>query len=182
MSDPRLPDTILMTPLAEVTEVTGVGMVAIRADLARAGDAIADAAGLAIPAPNRFVTDGGRWLGWMSPDELLLILPAAEVAPALAALTDALAGEHALVADVSDMRCVFDLSGRKPAQALSKLCPVDFGALPADGLRRTRAAQIACAVWPQGQGWRITAFRAVTDYLRGILTAAAAPGTDLEPR
>ena len=35
MSDPRLPDTILMTPLAQVIEITGLGMVAIRADLAR---------------------------------------------------------------------------------------------------------------------------------------------------
>ncbi|WP_246026561.1 sarcosine oxidase subunit gamma [Paracoccus luteus] len=180
MSD--LSPVIGMTPLASVTEVSGLGMVAVRADLMRAGDAIAHAAGLSIPAPNRFVTDGRRWLGWMSPDELLLILPQGEVADALAALTDALAGEHALVADVSDMRCVFDVGGRKPAQALAKLCPVDFAALPDDGLRRTRAAQVAFAVWRQGGGWRIIAFRAVTDYLRGVLTAAAAPGTDLDPR
>lgn len=171
-----------MLPLATITEVSGLGMVLIRADLARAGDAIAEAAGVPIPAPTRFTFDGARWLGWMSPDELLLILPVAETAGALAALTDALAGEHALVTDVSDMRCVFDVAGRKPAQALAKLCPVDLDALPMDGVRRTRAAQVACALWRQGACWRIIAFRAVRDYLAGVLAAASAPGTDLDPR
>ncbi len=39
-----------MTALATVTEVTGLGMVLIRADLDRAGDAIAAAAGVPVPA------------------------------------------------------------------------------------------------------------------------------------
>ena len=171
-----------MLPLATVTEVGGVGMILIRADLSRAGDAIAAAAGLPVPAITRFTGDGSRWLGWMSPDELLLLVPAAEVAEARAALTDALSTEHALVEDVSAMRCVFDLGGRKPAQALAKLCPLDFDKLPEDAVRRTRAAQVACALWRQGGGWRIVAFRSVRDYLAGVLAAAAAPGTDLDPR
>ena len=36
--------------LARITELTDLGMIQIRADLDRAGDAIAGAAGLAIPA------------------------------------------------------------------------------------------------------------------------------------
>lgn len=171
-----------MLPLANVARVSGLGMVLIRADLVRAGDAIAEAAGVAIPAPNRFVTDGTRWLGWMSPDELLLIVPAGELAGSLAALREALTGEHALVEDVSALRCVYDVTGRKPEQALAKLCPVDFAALPADAVRRTRAAQVACGLWRQGGGWRVIAFRAVADYLGGVLMAAAAPGTDLDSR
>ncbi len=171
-----------MTALATVTEVTGLGMVLIRADLDRAGDAIAAAAGVPIPGRGRMTTDGSRRLGWMSPDELLLILPYPEAAEAVAALTDALSTEHALVLDVSDMRCVFDVGGRKPAQALAKLCPVDFDGLDRDSLRRTRAAQVACALWRQGEGWRIIGFRSVRDYLAGVLAAAAAPGTDLDPR
>ena len=100
----------------------------------------------------------------------------------VAALSRALEGHHALVMDVSDMRCVYDITGRKPGQVIAKLCPVDLCALPADGVRRTRAAQIACALWRQGTGYRIVAFRAVADYLRDILTLAAAPGSDLDPR
>lgn len=175
-----------MLPLATITEVSGLGMILIRADLDRAGDAIAEAAGLAIPAQTRFTADGTRWLGWMSPDELLLTLPGTEVAEAVTALRDALTGEHALVQDVSALRVVFDLTGPRAAQALAKLCPVDFDSLPPDAVRRTRAAQVACALWRQGGagqvgGWRIVAFRSVRDYLAGVLAVSAAPGTDLDP-
>lgn len=168
--------------LASVTPAEGLGMITIRADLARAGDAIAEAAGLAIPEPTRIVTDGSRSLGWMSPDELLLILPATETAEALAALTDALAGEHALVADVSDLRAVFDLTGPKADQLLQKLSPIDFAAFPKDGLRRTRAAQVAVAFWRQGKGLRVIGMRSTADYLQLILENAAMPGSDLQPR
>lgn len=168
--------------LATITELGNPGMIQIRADLARAGDAIAEAAGLAIPAQGRYVSDGARWLGWMSPDELLLMLPQAEVAAALGALNDALAGEHALVLDVSDMRAGFELSGPEAAQALAKLAPVDFAALPEDGVRRTRLAQVACAIWPVQGGYRVIGFRSVAGYIAGVLAGAARPGTSLAPR
>ena len=93
--------------LARITELTDLGMIQIRADLDRAGDAIAGAAGLAVPAQTSATADGSRTLLWMSPDELLLVLPRAETAGALTALTDALATEHSLVLDVSDMRAAF---------------------------------------------------------------------------
>lgn len=168
--------------LAKIKPVDGLGMILIRADLDRAGDAIAEAAGLAIPAQTRIVSDGTRSLGWMSPDELLLVLPVAEVADALQALEQALTGEHALVQDVSDMRAVFDVSGPKAGQVLAKLCPVDFAQFPQDGLRRTRAAQVAVALWRQADGFRVIGFRSVGDYMATILQNAATPGSDLDPR
>ena len=72
--------------LARITELTDLGMIQIRADLDRAGDAIAGAAGLAVPAQTSATADGSRTLLWMSPDELLLVLPRAETAGALTAL------------------------------------------------------------------------------------------------
>ena len=168
--------------LATITRVTCLGMIAIRADLDRAGDAIAEAAGLAIPAMTRIVTHGSRSLGWMSPDELLLVLPVAERADALTALTDALAGEHALVVDVSDARAVFDVTGPHAGDVIAKLMPVDLDALPPDGLRRSRAAQTAAALWRIPSGFRLIGFRSTADYLRLILENAAIPGSQLAPR
>ncbi len=168
--------------LATISQIEDLGMIQIRADLARAGDAIAGAAGLAIPAQGGCVTDGARRLGWMSPDELLLILPRAEVAEMLAALSDALSTEHALVVDVSDMRVAFRIRGARAGQVLAKLSPADIAAMPADGLRRTRAAQAACGIWREPGGYVLIGFRSVADYLRGILTGAAIPGSGLEPR
>ncbi|CAM3223156.1 sarcosine oxidase subunit gamma [Paracoccus aminovorans] len=168
--------------LAKISQVQDWGMIQIRADLSRAGDAIAGAAGLAVPAQGCTTTDGSRVLGWMSPDELLLVLPKAETAAALAALQDALSTEHALALDVSDMRAVFRIQGAKALQVLTKLCPADLSAMPENGLRRTRAAQVACGIWREPGGYVLVGFRSVGDYLRGILTGAASPGTDLEPR
>lgn len=168
--------------LAQVARIEGLGMIAIRADLARAGDAIAEAAGLAIPETTRIAGDGSRSLGWMSPDELLLILPAPELAEAVAALEQALAGEHALVADVSDARAVFDVTGPAAADVIAKLSPADLDALPADGLRRSRAAQAAVAFWRIDGGFRLIGFRSTAEYLGLILRNAALPGSRLAPR
>lgn len=168
--------------LAQIARLDGLGMVMIRADLDRAGDAIAEAAGLAIPDITRIVSDGDRSLGWMSPDEVLLVLPQADRDDAITALTDALAGEHALVADVSDARAVFDVIGPHAADVIAKLMPVDLDALPADGLRRSRAAQTAAAVWRIEGGFRLIGFRSTADYLRTILENAAIPGSQLAPR
>lgn len=168
--------------LATVTRLEGLGMIAIRADLARAGDAIAEAAGLALPATTRITSDGSRSLGWMSPDELLLILPGPETADAIAALTGALIGEHALVIDVSDARAVFDVTGAHAADVIAKLSPADLEALPPDGLRRSRAAQTAVAFWRIAGGFRMIGFRSTADYLQLILQNAALPGSQLAPR
>lgn len=168
--------------LARIAPVTGLGMITIRADLDRAGDAIAESAGLAIPGMTRIVTDGSRSLGWMSPDELLLILPAAELPDALAALLDALAGEHALVVDMSDARAVLDVTGPQADDVIRKLMPVDLDELPADGLRRSRAAQTAAALWRIPGGFRLIGFRSTVEYLRLILENAAIPGSQLAPR
>ena len=168
--------------LARIARIDALGMVMIRADLSRAGDAIAEAAGLAIPGQTRIVTDGDHALGWMSPDELLLIVPLAERGDAVAALADALTGEHALVADVSDARAVFDVTGPHAGDVIAKLMPVDLDALPPDGLRRSRAAQTAAAVWRIDGGFRLIGFRSTADYLRLILENAALPGSHLAPR
>lgn len=168
--------------LASVTRVEGLGMVTIRADLARCGDAIAEAAGLALPEMTRIVSDGSRSLGWMSPDELLLVVPGAETAEAIDALTGALTGEHALIADVSDARAVFDVTGPRAEDVIAKLSPVDLAALPLDGLRRSRAGQTAAAFWRIEHGFRLIGFRSTADYLGLILHNATLPGSQLAPR
>lgn len=169
-------------PLARITPVTGLGMITIRADPDRAGDALAEAAGLAMPDRTGITIDGSRALGWMSPDELLLILPAAELAEALVLLDQALTGEHGLAVDVSDARAVFDVTGPHAADVIAKLAPVDAAAMPEGHLRRTRLAQTAAAIWRIEGGFRIIGFRSVADYTALILANAALPGSGLAPR
>jgi sarcosine oxidase subunit gamma len=168
--------------LASITRLQGLGMITIRADLARAGDALAEAVGLALPDTTGATSDGSRTLGWMSPDELLLILPAPELPEALGALEQAMTGEHALIVNVSDARAVFDVTGPHAADVIAKLAPVDAAAMPQGQLRRTRMAQTAAAIWRIDGGFRVAGFRSTADYLGLILENAALPGTALSPR
>ncbi|MBI1172806.1 sarcosine oxidase subunit gamma [bacterium] len=137
------------------------------------------ALGLTLPEMRRIVVGGDRAAGWMGPDEYLLVVPYAEVSAAVARLSDSLKGQHHLVADVSDARAVFRISGAKADQVLRKLCPADLDRLEPGELRRTRAAQVAAAFWHQDDGFTLVCFRSVAGYVMGLLQNAAQPGSEL---
>ena len=71
------------------------------------------------------------------------------------------------------------LQGDKADQVLAKLSPVDFTALEPGELRRTRAAQVAAAMWAQDGGFTLVCFRSVAGYVMGLLTHSAQPGSEL---
>jgi sarcosine oxidase subunit gamma len=157
------------------------GMITLRGDLAALAGAVQDATGCTIPNQRRVVQSGTNAVAWMSPDELL-ILCKYEAAPGLAAsLAQALQGQFATVANVSDARAVFTVSGAMAKDALAKICPVDFGALREGDIRRTRAAQVAAAIWVSApEEMTLVCFRSVAGYMFDLLSRAAQPGS--EPR
>lgn len=152
-----------------VAPAGGVGMITLRGELS----VLAKAAGMGVPAQRMSVTSEGCRLNWMSPDELLLVCPHAEVGDRAAALTKALEGAFATVADVSDARAVFDLTGSLSEVALAHLVPVDFARMAPTEVRRTRMAQVPAALWREGAGWRVVCFRSVADYVHALLADAA---------
>lgn len=165
---------------ASVHEIGPVGMITLRGKGLKSLDkAVKSAAGTKVPAQRRIEVNGDRACGWMSPDEYLLVMPYSDVAAALAAINKALAGQHFLAADVSDARAVFRIEGAKAADVLRKLSPVDFDQFEDHELRRTRAAQVAVAIWKEDQGFTLVCFRSVAGYVMGLLTHSAAPGSDL---
>ncbi|MDT8856248.1 sarcosine oxidase subunit gamma family protein [Paracoccaceae bacterium Fryx2] len=168
---------------ARISEIGPLGMISLRCkrDAPGLAAAVQAAVGLALPGPRAIVQDGGRSAGWMSPDEYLLLLPHAEVPGALERLSKTLAGVHHLAVDVSDARSVFRIKGPLADQVVMKLCPVDLATLPAGELRRSRAAQVACALWREGDGITLVAFRSVAGYVMGLLSHAAQPGSELWP-
>ena len=165
---------------ANVKEIGPLGMLSLRAkpDLPGLEAALA-ALGLTRPEPRRIVVSGARACGWMSPDEYLIVLPYDEASAAMASLEQNLAGTHHLVANVSDARAVFRIEGAKAAQVLTKLMPVDFATLAPGELRRSRAAQVAAAVWAQDGGFTLVCFRSVAGYVMGLLSHSAMPGSEL---
>lgn len=165
---------------ATVREIGPLGMITLRAKGVKALDkAVKAVTGTKLPATRRIEINGDKACGWMSPDEYLLVVPYAEVTAALASLAKALASEHHLAVDVSDARAIFRVEGDKAADVLRKLSPVDFEALEPGELRRTRAAQVAAAMWQQDNGYTVVCFRSVAGYVMGLLTHSAQPGSEL---
>lgn len=166
---------------ASIREIGPVGMITLRAKPEAAGlaKAVKAAVGTGLPGVRRIVTEGDRACGWMSPDEYLLVMPYAAVAGALEAIGKAMAGAHHLAVDVSDARAVFRVEGARADQVLAKLSPVDFVTLEPGELRRTRAAQVAAALWREGDGFSVVCFRSVARYVFDLLASGAKPGSEL---
>lgn len=184
MSDPaHLAGDAAAPGFATVREIGPLGMILLRARPGTPGleQAVMSATGTALP-PQRGILFGpvpGTATGWMSPDEGLLILPPAQVTPALAAIADALQGQHHLAADVSDLRAAFRIEGPRADQVLMKLTPADLARLPDGELRRSRIAQTAAAFWRQDGGITLICLRSVAGYALGLLANAATAGSEL---
>jgi sarcosine oxidase subunit gamma len=168
------------TGFATVREVGPLGMVTLRATGLKTLDkAVKAAVGTKTPSQRRIEINGDRACGWMSPDEYLLVMPYGEVSKALAAIAKALGTGHHLAVDVSDARAVFRVEGDKADQVLRKLVPADLDRLDPGELRRTRASQVAVALWQQDGGFTLVCFRSVAAYVMGLLANAAQPGSEL---
>ena len=161
-----------------IAEAGLCGMITLRGDLASFTLPLASL-GLDIPATRAITQSGERSLAWMSPDELLLMLPYPDAAKITGTLQAELRGEFVTVANVSDARAVFALRGKGAPDVLAKLCPVDFAALKPGEIRRTRAGQVAAAIWVANEDeMRLVCFRSVAQYMFDLLTTAALPGSE----
>lgn len=106
--------------------------------------------------PNRSVAAGARMALWLGPDQWLIVLPPADPVP----LAQALAGHHASVVDVSDLRAIFELAGPRAPDVLRKGCAVDLhprefrpGFCALTALARVRAAIRQAGERPAYQVW-----------------------------
>ena len=167
-----------------VEEIGPTGMISLRGDLADPvlAKAVKAAVGLGLPGPRGMVSADGRAAGWMSPDEVLLLMPYGAVPQALAVLTKGLMGKHYLATDVSDARAVFRIRGAGVRDVLAKLTPTDLSpaAFTTGMLRRTRLAQVAAAFWISGEDeFTIVSFRSVAEYVFGLLEISATKGGEV---
>lgn len=164
--------------IARVEDAGLQGMITLRGDLGSATlqAAVLAATGAEVPPQGRIAQSDSGSVAWMSPDELLLLVPYDEVVAKTAALSAALQGEHALAVNVSDARAYIRLSGEGAREVLAKVSPVDFDAaafVPGQ-FRRSRLAQVAGAFWLEEDGsFGIICFRSVGEYVFKLLSTAA---------
>jgi len=168
--------------LVELADAGLTGMITLRGDLSsgKLVDAVKAATGAKVPKVRRIeVGDAGR-AAWMSPDEVLLIVAYDQVATVLAGLDAALAGEFATAADVSDARAMVTIKGPLARDMLAKICPVDLHDFAVGEVRRTRAAQVAAAIWRDGENsWSLVCFRSVGQYVWDMLATISQPGGEV---
>ncbi len=167
-----------------VEEMPPRGMITLRGDLSSAElqGAATGATGCALPGPLQAQSNAETGLAWMSPDEVLVLLPYGDVAGTLTTMTAALAGHRHLLADVSDARAVFRLTGPGLREVLAKLTPADMSpeAFPVGAFRRTRLAQAPAALWLRNPEMaEVMCFRSVAQYVFDLLANAAKPGAEV---
>ncbi|WP_109311454.1 sarcosine oxidase subunit gamma [Ruegeria sp. AU67] len=170
--------------IAKVRECGLQGMIALRGDLSDKvlAKAVKDATGQKMPGQREALVDGESGVCWMSTDELLVLVPYAEVEVKLTAMTNALSGTHALAVNVSDARAVFSISASNAREVLGKLAPVELSAeaFQPGQIRRSRLAQVAGAFWmDDAETFRVVCFRSAADYVFKLLKVAAQPGSEV---
>ncbi|MGH1578967.1 sarcosine oxidase subunit gamma [Planktotalea sp.] len=170
--------------IADVREMGLQGMITLRGDFAdkKLIKAIKGIAG-AMPVVRAIAQKGDSSAAWMSPDELLIMVPYAKVSDAIEAVNKALKGTHFLAANVSDARAVFEVSGPKAREVMAKLAPVDFApdAFKKGMFRRSRMAQVPAAFWMNGEdSFTIVCFRSVAEYMFDLLSIAAQAGSEVD--
>ncbi len=160
------------------------GMITFRGDLsaAKVKKAVKTVAGTDMPGQRECHMSGDTGVAWMSPDELLIFVPYADVDAKLDELHKALEGQHFLAVNVSDARAMFHLEGNGAREVIAKLSPVDMSpnAFGPGEIRRTRLAQIPAAFWmPDTTSVQIVCFRSVAEYGFNLLKTAAEPGSEV---
>ncbi|MEM6660895.1 MAG: sarcosine oxidase subunit gamma family protein [Pseudomonadota bacterium] len=161
-----------------IAEATPQGQVTFRGDLSAVDLSVVD--GLTVPGTLQTTAAGSSRAIWMSPDELLLLV---KDAPAtVTALTEQLAGQHAMALDVSDARIAFRLTGDLVGEVLAKGAPCDCSdhGFPPGTARRTHLGGLAVAIWRIDAGtWEIACFRSFAHHLKAWLEQAAVAGSEV---
>ena len=157
------------------------GMIILRGDLAdkKLRKVCADVTGVKFPDQGQANSEGDKGLCWMSPDELLVLVPYTEAADAIAKIDAKLAGTHYLAENVSDARAVILVEGAFCRDVIAKLAPADLhpdSFKPAD-FRRTRLGQVAAAFWMRDEDtFEVICFRSVAEYTFDLLAMSAKSG------
>ena len=130
-----------------------------------------------IPETGKFCTEGNTLAAWMSPDELLLMVPDEAVEHMVETIDASLNPMPRLVADVSDARVMFEVQSAGIRDILAKETPADMSesAIGPQDFRRTRLGQVAVAIWfPAPDAARLVCRTSEAEYVRELLAASCA--------
>ncbi len=177
MQDKSFPD---YNGYVNISCCKNLGMLTFRGNLL--SPAIKKAFGVSNFEPRSLQIKYGLSLGWMAPDELLILCPWEQTTSTLLKLENSFRGEYTLLIDVSDSRLVFNVKGSKVRELIAKLAPIDLapGAFGPGELRRTRLGQIPSAFWMENEeAFKVVCFRSVAKYMYDQLCFCSAKGSEV---
>ena len=157
------------------------GMITIRGDLSNSKlkTVCKKLSGFAIPDMGKAASNGDKGIAWMSPDEVLLLVPHSETRNALDAIAKAMKRQHYLAENVSDARTHLIVQGSYAREVIAKLAPADLhpDSFHIGDFRRTRLGQVAAAFWmTDAETFELICFRSVGQYAFDLLAASAKAG------
>lgn len=157
------------------------GMIILRGDLAnkKLKSVCTSITGVDFPNQGQANSADDKGLCWMSPDELLVLVPYAQAEQAIAQMDKALKGQHYLAENVSDARALIYVEGSFAREVVAKLAPADVNpdSFRLGDFRRTRLGQVAAAFWMRDEDtFEVICFRSVADYTFDLLAASAKAG------
>lgn len=165
----------------KVSSDSDLGMVTLRGDLS--SQAMKDAMGFDVPERRKIVHQKDKSIGWMAPDELLILCPKQNSTKIVSKLQSDLRIMHALIVDVSDSRSVFVLQGPKVREVIAKLAPVAVapGQFGPGEFRRSRFGQLATTFWMTNrEEVKIICLRSFSTYMYELLCMSASKGSELD--
>lgn len=157
------------------------GMITFRGDLtnAKLKTVCKSLTGFAVPDMGKAASKDDKGIAWMSPDELLILIPYTQTQEALDKLAKAMKGQHYLAENVSDARTHITVQGAFSREVIAKLAPADLhpDSFKIGDFRRTRIGQVAAAFWmTDAETFELICFRSVGQYAFDLLAASAKAG------
>lgn len=162
----------------ELRDGRGLVLIRVRPEETDARLAVESALGAALPLePNTFAAAADERTYWLGPDEWVVDLSLAAVAPRIAALRAATTGLFAAVVDLSAGRVCLRIAGTAAIDLLRKGCPLDLHSrvFAAGACARTVLGRIGVllACIETGCEYHIVVDRSFADDLRRWLADAA---------
>lgn len=174
---------LLASPASEgglhIAELPGRTHINIRlpADNRGAANALKRATGMSMPKAGTYSEVDGAYVGWLSPDELLLVSNATDSARVMAELGKKFAKVHHALNDMSSGHTIVRLTGDKAERVLAKGCTLDLhaGVFFAPMCAQTRIAKTQAFLRAiEGGAFDLIVRRSFADYFWSWLTNAAA--------
>jgi sarcosine oxidase subunit gamma len=135
----------------KIIKLAAFGMITFKTSLSieKVKAEIKSITGCQVPQPTQINSKKDFSVGWMSPDELAILVDTHLVESTIEALSRKLKNIHHLCVDVSDSRVAFQIVGNGWREVLAKGTPADISprSFKTGDLRRSRIGNLAAAFW-----------------------------------